>query len=89
MRSRLLSITSYGDGAHYIGFLWPWGHVVRRMSLPAIRRMNHNAAIYRPGHDELGQLCAFGLGELAGHLTQPSCNRRFASMYAACALSGV
>ena len=30
MRSRLLSITSYGDGAHYIGFLWQWGHVVRR-----------------------------------------------------------
>ena len=30
MRSRLLSITSYGDGAHYIGVLWQWGHVVRR-----------------------------------------------------------
>lgn len=25
MRSRLLSITSYGDGAHYIRVLWQWG----------------------------------------------------------------
>lgn len=30
MRSRLLSITSYGDGAHYIWVLWQWWHVVRR-----------------------------------------------------------
>ncbi len=47
MRSRLLSITSYGDGAHYIRVLWQWGHVVRRKAscfhLPRLRGAGDNA----------------------------------------------
>ncbi len=47
MRSRLLSITSYGDGAHYIRVLWQWGHVVRRKAscfhLPRLRGTGDNA----------------------------------------------